>query len=125
MHPTPLTHADGWEINPIDEPHMFFQHISDSVEDVYIVLKDNTKVTIWTRNGDWMPKGEMLRKITVSSNMHEEEELDVKPLVSLKVLAGLIVLGEIGYEAWNEMQYCFDKDTSATVLKPVSWWIAV
>lgn len=137
MYPKPLTHADGWEVEPIDDPHRFFEDIFDNscVEEVYILLNNNTTVSIWTRDGDWMSKEEMLRK-TVSFNMNEEAEAEVEvevevdasesnPIVSLKVLAGFVVLGEIGYDAWMEIQHCFDKETSAAVLKPVSWWIAV
>ncbi len=130
MFPKPPTHADGWEVDAIDDPYWFFQDLLDTgcVQEVYIMLKDNTKVSIWTQDSDWMSKAEMLRKSTVSFNKQEEVECEgyeVKPAISLQVLAGRVVLGDIGYESWKQLQYLFDRETYASVVKPVAWWVPV
>lgn len=129
LYPRPATYQDGWEIKPIDHPDWYFQDLADSqcVAEVYIALNDGTNLSIWKRETDWMPREEMMRKVVPKPFFDKCEELEgiVKPVMSLQVIAGLVALGDIGLSAWSEIEYCLERETCKSILKPVVWWVPV
>lgn len=128
MYPPPATDADGWEIEPIEDPYRFFDDLLDNgcVQDVYIF---QTKTIVWNVQTGWMQQKEILKHAISPAflkRVEVEEEVNVSSgfgVSPLKLLAGLATLDVIGPLYLKEISYCFDKETCECVLKPVVLWI--
>lgn len=127
----PVTDEDGWEIEPLENPFHFFEDLLDNgcVQEVYVFHEDTHEhhsIPIWDAVNGWLPKREIIKCIVSPSFLKKSDtEVVHKPVLSLKVLAGLVTLDVIGPMCMREIEYCLDKETCQGVLKPSSWWIAL
>jgi hypothetical protein len=129
MYPRPATDADGWEIEPIEDPYNFFHDVLDNgcVNDVYI---SQVSTPIWNVQTGWVERKEII-KHAVSPAFLKTAEVEEGVSSSgfgvsqLKVMAGLATLDLIGPLSLKEISYCFDHETFECLLKPVVMWVPV
>ncbi len=128
MYPRPVTDEDGGEVEPIEDPFYFFEDLLDNgcVQEVYVFHEDAPSISIWDAVNGWLLRREIIKHVVSPSFLKKSDKEEViKPLSSLKVLAGLVALEVCGPMSLKEIEYCLDKETCQAVLKPSAWWIAL
>lgn len=125
MFPRPVTGEDGWEVEPLEDPHRFFEGVLDGscVQDVYILCDNNTRVPIWNNQSGWLSKQEIIKHAFPTSFFDKCVEEKVNPLSSLKALAGFTAWESMDQVELKEIGYFFDDETRNHLLKPLSWWV--
>jgi hypothetical protein len=128
MYPQPEIDADGWEVEPIEDPYYFFEDLLENgcVQDVYML---QASTPIWNMQTGWVPRKEVIKQAVSPAFLKmaevKEDNSRVCGVSPLKFMAGFAALDVMGPLSLKEISYCFDYETYKCVLKPVVLWVPV
>lgn len=120
------TTYDGWEINPLEFQDWWVDIIVDGMLvqiliNRYMSIPKSEEEVVWTANSGYVLKTKAFHIPPSTLNKFDDK---ITQALTLKDLAILSLRHEHGYDALQELFYCFDNAMINTARSPLVWWIS-